>query len=78
MICPFVADQPFWAARVNAAGAAPAAAATAAHRRGPGAGAVRHAVDDPDMSAHAEALGEKIRAENGVAAAIKILEAVSR
>ncbi|WP_275527304.1 hypothetical protein [Herbidospora mongoliensis] len=41
------------------------------------AAAVVAAIRVADMAAHATALGETVRAENGVATAIKILEAVS-
>lgn len=78
VICPFVADQPFWAARVHSAGAAPAPLPQRRLTAEGLADAIRRTVDDTDMAARAKALGEKVRAENGVATAIKILEAVSR
>ena len=74
VICPFVADQPFWAARAHAVGVAPP---PQPQRRltAPGlAEAIRQAVTDRGMATRAEQLGTRIRAEHGVQAAVRILE----
>jgi sterol 3beta-glucosyltransferase len=42
------------------------------------AAAIRTAVSDENMKARASALGERIRAENGVANAIEIIERYMR
>ncbi|GAB1824287.1 glycosyltransferase [Herbidospora sp. RD11066] len=78
VVCPFVADQPFWAARVHAAGVAPAPQPQRRLTAEGLAGAIRQAVSDSFMAARAAALGEKVRAENGVAAAITVLESLNR
>ena len=71
-ITPFGADQPFWGQRVAnlGVGASPV----------PGkkltvetlAAAIRTATSDEAMKARAAALGEKIRAEDGVARAVEV------
>lgn len=77
VICPFVADQPFWAARVHAAGAAPEPQPQrrlTAHGLGE---AIGQAVTDPRLAERARGLRETMRAEDGVTAAIKVLESVA-
>ncbi|MEV5889141.1 glycosyltransferase [Nonomuraea fuscirosea] len=72
VVCPFVADQPFWAARAHAIGVAPEPQRhLTAHRL---AEAIRQAIDDPTLDRAAAATGERIRAENGVYRAVEILE----
>lgn len=74
VICPFVADQPFWAARAHAIGVAPP---PQPQRRLTAAGlaeAIRRAVSDPHIADRAERTGARVRAENGVHAAVRILE----
>jgi UDP:flavonoid glycosyltransferase YjiC (YdhE family) len=75
VICPFFGDQPFWARRVAALGAAPAPldpARLSADRLA----AALAATEAESMRAAAERLGELIRREDGVAAAIRVIEAV--
>lgn len=74
VICPFVADQPFWAARAHAVGVAPP---PQPQRRLTAAGlaeAIRHAVTDRRIADHAERMGTRVRAEDGVRTAVRILE----
>jgi sterol 3beta-glucosyltransferase len=74
VVCPFVADQPFWAARAHAAGVAPD---PQPQRRLTAHGlaiAIRRAVTDPAMARTAAETGERIRTENGVHRAVEILE----
>lgn len=77
VVCPFVADQPFWAARMHAAGVAPAPQPQ--RRLSPDglADAIRHAVTDRAMIDTAERLGHAIRGEDGVAVAVKVLESLA-
>jgi sterol 3beta-glucosyltransferase len=75
VICPFIADQPFWAARAHAVGVAPP---PRPQRRLTAAGlaeAIRQAVTDPRIADRAERVGGRVRAENGVHAAVRVLEA---
>jgi sterol 3beta-glucosyltransferase len=74
VVCPFVADQPFWGTRMHQLGVAPAPI-NLRHLTVPAlAAAIRRAVDDLAMVTAARRLGEQIRAENGVARAADMLE----
>ena len=76
VICPFVADQPFWGRRMHQLGVA---ATPIPQRRLSAAGlgqAIAEVMGDPSYPAHAEALGHLVRAENGVAVAIAELERI--
>jgi UDP:flavonoid glycosyltransferase YjiC (YdhE family) len=74
IIVPHMADQPFWGARVAALGVGPRPIPrnklTVEHL----AAAIREATGDRAMRERASALGAKIRAEDGVAAAIRVME----
>ncbi|WP_440066740.1 glycosyltransferase [Streptosporangium sp. OZ121] len=77
VICPFVADQPFWAARAHAAGVAPAPLPQR-HLTAEGlAAAIRRAVGEEAMARQADRLAEAIRDEDGTKAAIAILESLT-
>lgn len=70
---PFFGDQPFWARRLHELGAAP----PALDRRRIDAGQIQAAIDQalqPERVRAARELGEKIRAEDGNANAVAILE----
>jgi sterol 3beta-glucosyltransferase len=73
VICPFVGDQHFWGWRVAALGAGqpPIPQRTLTAKRL--ADAIRSAVTDGDMRQRAAALGETIRAEDGVGRAIAVI-----
>jgi sterol 3beta-glucosyltransferase len=75
VVCPFVADQPFWGARVAALGVGPAPIPQRRLTAEGLAAAIRVAVTDPAMRARAERLGAAIRSEDGVAAAVAWLAA---
>jgi sterol 3beta-glucosyltransferase len=70
---PFFSDQPFWARRVAAVGAGlapiPYKELTAERL----AASITTVVKDPSIRHHAAAIGEKIRAENGVQRATEII-----
>jgi sterol 3beta-glucosyltransferase len=70
VVCPFVADQPFWGRRVRALGAGPAPIAQRKLSVETLAAAIRVASSDPEMRRKAAELGEKIRAEDGVGDAV--------
>jgi UDP:flavonoid glycosyltransferase YjiC (YdhE family) len=73
VIVPFFGDQPFWARCLQREGAAP----PALDRKSLSADALKHAIDsalqEPTRRA-AAALGERVRAEDGVCAAVRCLQ----
>lgn len=76
VVCPFVADQPHWAQRMRVVGVAPQ---PLPHRELAVAAlteAIMRAVGDPVMRRRAVELGEQIRSENGVGAAVRELERI--
>ncbi len=77
VICPFFGDQPFWGQRVYNLGVGvqpiPQKKLTAENL----GAAIRTVVSDREMQRRAKALGEKIRAEDGVARAAEIIERMS-
>jgi sterol 3beta-glucosyltransferase len=71
---PFILDQFFWGAQLHKRGVAPP---PIPHKRLTSqklAEAIVTAVSDPNMRASAEALGERVRAEDGLARAITAIE----
>ena len=73
VIIPHIGDQPFWATRVQAMGAAPAPVERlnlTARRLNE---AIRHA-ECPMVRQAAAALGAQVRVEDGVGVAIRIIE----
>ncbi|MDP4511269.1 glycosyltransferase [Nonomuraea turcica] len=77
VICPFVADQPFWASRMHAAGIAPAPQPQRRLTPHSLAAAITAAATDQGMAERADNLGARIRAENGVHTAVRILETLA-
>lgn len=73
-IVPFLGDQPFWARRVQQLGVGPAALDKKQLTPEAIASAVAQ-MDDPTMRQRADALGDHIRAENGVAVAMDFIAA---
>lgn len=78
VVVPFAFDQPFWAERVRRLGAGPAPVPARGLTAARLAGAIRRAVEDPRMGLAARALGERIRAEDGVGAAVREIERALR
>lgn len=74
IITPFFADQPFWGQRVYDLGVGPRPIARRRLTVAKLAQAIEQAVSDEAMRKRAAALGEQIRAENGVASAVSIIE----
>lgn len=70
IICPFVADQPFWGRRVHALGVGPPPIPQRTLSADRLAAAIRQAVTDVEMRRKAAELGQKIWAENGVEDAV--------
>ena len=75
LVCPFLGDQPFWGARVHAAGAGPAPLPSRKLLAGI-AGRLGELMDRDDYRANASRLGRMIRAEDGLANGVAIVERV--
>ncbi len=71
---PFFGDQPFWARRIHALGVGPRPIPRGRLTADRLAEAIHTAVSDAAMRERAARLGEQIRAEDGVARAVAILE----
>ena len=77
IICPFFGDQPFWGAVVHGLGAGPRPIPRKRFAVPVLADALREATTSALMQAQAANLGTAIARENGVAAAIAVLEAAA-
>ncbi len=76
LICPFLGDQPFWGKVVHDLGVGPQPIPAKKLAAEPVTAALREMVGNPAMRQKAEALGEKIRAEDGIANAVAIIERI--
>jgi sterol 3beta-glucosyltransferase len=74
VLLPHTGDQPLWAQRVAELGVGPRPIRRPQLTAERLAAAVAHAVTDKEMRARAATLGERIRAEDGVARAIGVIE----
>lgn len=76
VICPFLGDQPFWGQVLarRGVGAAPIAQKRLTSERL--VAALRTVLEQPSIQTRANELGQHIRSEDGVAQAIKLLEAI--
>ncbi|WP_433555547.1 glycosyltransferase [Pseudonocardia xinjiangensis] len=77
VICPFVADQPFWGRRMHSLGVAPAPIDQHRLTEERLATAIITAVTDADIRDRAAQLGTQIRKEHGVATAVLQLESLA-
>lgn len=73
VICPFFGDQPFWGQVVLRAGVGPAPVPQRSLTPERLAGAIQAALQ-PDVVQQAAAMGERIRAEDGIERAVQIIE----
>jgi UDP:flavonoid glycosyltransferase YjiC (YdhE family) len=73
VILPFAFDQPFWAARLQALGVAPAPLSRKRLTADRLASAITKAVADSGMKQRARAMGAVIRAEDGVSNAVRAI-----
>jgi sterol 3beta-glucosyltransferase len=73
IVVPFFADQPFWGQRVAALGAGPQPIPRKQLTAERLAAAVTQAVSNPQMRSRAADLGAKIRAEDGIGCATKVI-----
>jgi UDP:flavonoid glycosyltransferase YjiC (YdhE family) len=78
IVVPFAVDQPFWASRVAALGVGPRPIPRSRLSVTALADAIRRSLDDQTMRDRAAHLGALIRAEDGVAAAVRVLADVRR
>ncbi len=74
IVTPLAGDQSAWAERVAQLGVGPQMPEVKKLTAEKLAGAINVAVNDSALRARAAALGEKIRAENGVARAVELIE----
>lgn len=78
VVCPLLPDQRFSARRMNALGVAPAPVHQREMSAEKLAAAIRQAVADDEMARRAMRLAERVRAENGVAAAEQVLLSLAK
>jgi sterol 3beta-glucosyltransferase len=76
VVCPSIGDQPFWARRMHALGVAPPPLPAARLTPEDLAAAIRTAGADRGMRERAATLADRIKAEDGAAAAVTVLEKV--
>lgn len=76
LICPVLADQPFWGTRVHALGAGPQPLALTKARVESLTQRLVDLISDSQYAARASELGERIRAEDGTGNAVRILEEI--
>jgi UDP:flavonoid glycosyltransferase YjiC (YdhE family) len=74
IVTPFFGDQPFWAQRVYALGVGPTPIPRRHLTINNLAEAIQCAVSDTPMRKRAIDLGERIRAEHGIAQAVAVIE----
>jgi sterol 3beta-glucosyltransferase len=76
IICPFMADQPFWGKLVYQRGVGPEPIPQNHLTADKLATAITTAVEDQTMKRRAAELGERIRAEDGIGRAVAVIDAV--
>ncbi|MDT0300954.1 glycosyltransferase [Streptomonospora wellingtoniae] len=75
IVCPFHREHRFWADRVHAAGLGPEPLPAARITAGGLAGRIRQAADDAAAAGRARETGALVRAEDGTAPAVALVEA---
>ncbi len=74
VICPFIADQPFWGNQIAALGAGPAPVPQKQMTVEKLANAIRSAATDATMRQRAALIGEQLATEDGVGQALGVIE----
>lgn len=74
VVVPFFSDQPFWGWRVAALGAGPAPIPLGSLTAERLAAAIERAMTDPAMRGRASEIGARLRAENGVANTVELIQ----
>ena len=77
VVVPFTMDQPFWASRVEALGVGPKPIPRQRLTADRLAAGLREVLASKEMQARARALGDRIRRENGVEAAVRAFDSIS-
>ncbi len=72
---PFLLDQFFWGARLNETGVAPPAIPHRGLTAAKLGAALKQVLGDAAMQARAQAMGEAVRAEDGIGRAVAMIEA---
>jgi len=75
-ICPFIVDQPFWGNRVHALGLGPEPVPMKKLSVEKLSAALEELVSNRDIKLKSQAMGEKIRKENGVETAVKHIDQI--
>ena len=78
LVVPFFGDQPFWGRRVNKLGAGQVPIPQGELTTDNLTAALRELTQVPEIQAKAEAIGQKLRAEDGVGNAIRVIEALAQ
>lgn len=78
VVCPLLPDQWFNARRLHAMGVAPPPVPQRRLTADDLGRAIRHAVNEHDLTHNAHLLGQQIRAEDGLAPTVRLLESVAR
>jgi sterol 3beta-glucosyltransferase len=76
IVCPFLGDQPFWGMVVHRQGLGPRPIPQKRLTAARLAAALAEVAEQREMRARAEEMGEKMRAEDGVARAVEVLSAL--
>jgi sterol 3beta-glucosyltransferase len=76
LVIPFTMDQPFWASRIEALGVGPRAIPRKQLTADRLTSGIHEAISNQDIRRRATALGERIRREDGVGAAVAAFEAM--
>ena len=74
IVVPFFADQPFWGRRVYDLGVGPKPISRKRLNADNLTAAIEQAISNTQMRTRAASLGERIRAENGIARAVETIE----
>ncbi len=74
IVVPFTSDQPFWGSRVHRLGAGPRPIPAQKLSASALAGAIRTVVASDSMRSRAREIGARIRTEDGVGTAVKIIQ----
>jgi len=76
MAVPHIIDQFLWGNKLHELGVGPKPIPRGKLKVEPLAAALRELVDNPEMKARSAELGEAVRGENGVEAAVGLIEGV--
>jgi sterol 3beta-glucosyltransferase len=78
VICPFMADQPFWGKHLHRSGLACAPVRSSTLTAADLTESIRTAIGDSSMAAQCRTMASLVRTENGADAAVSVLEEVGR